>query len=307
MAQLPGDHAARDGRAGIDAALVRRLIAAQFPRWSGLPVTPVEVDGWDNRTYRLGDELTVRLPTAEGYAPAVAKENRWLPELAPRLPVPVPPVVARGVPGEGYPFDWSVRGWLDGEVASPERIGDLARFAVSVGEFLLALQRVDATDGPRAGAHSFYRGAPPAHYDEETRRALATLEGHLDTASAAAVWDAALDATWRGEPVWFHGDIARNNLLVRDGRLAAVIDFGTSGVGDPACDLVISWTMFADESREAFRRTVAQDEATWARARGWALWKALICLARDIGTDPAQAADHRRVIGEVLADHARSA
>lgn len=294
-----------DGRAGIDAALVGRLIAAQFPQWSGLSVTPVEVDGWDNRTYRLGDTMTVRLPTAEGYAPAVDKENRWLPKLAPALPVPVPPVLAVGEPAEGYPFNWSVRGWLDGTTATPDRIDDLPLFATAVGEFLLALQRVDAADGPPAGAHSFYRGAPPAHYDGETRRSLAALGGGVDTARATAVWEAALTTSRQEPPVWFHGDIGSGNLLARDGKLAAVIDFGTSGVGDPACDLVISWTMFSGDSRAAFRRTVGQDDGTWARARGWALWKALITLV-DLGdTDPAGAAVHRRVIDEVLADHDR--
>ncbi|MER5642989.1 aminoglycoside phosphotransferase family protein [Streptosporangium sp. NPDC002524] len=295
-----------DGRAGIDAALVKRLVAAQFPQWSALPVTPVEVDGWDNRTYRLGDEMTVRLPTAAGYVPAVDKEDRWLSVLAPSLPVAIPVPLAKGVPGEGYRFSWSIRGWLDGETASLDRIGDLSGFAVSVAEFVLALQRVDATGGPRAGAHSFYRGASPAHYDDQTRRSLAALEGRIDTARASAVWDAALDATWSGPPVWFHGDLASGNLLVRDGKLSAVIDFGTSGVGDPACDLVIAWTMFSGESREAFRGAVGQEPATWARARGWALWKALITLVEDIDRDERRAAVNRRVIDEVLADHDRA-
>ncbi|MEU4538831.1 aminoglycoside phosphotransferase family protein [Streptosporangium sp. NPDC023825] len=295
-----------DGRAGIDAALVRRLVAAQFPQWSALPVTPVEVDGWDNRTYRLGDEMTARLPTAAGYVPAVDKEDRWLPILAPSLPVDIPVPLAKGAPGEGYPFSWSIRGWLDGETASLDRIGDLPGFAVSVAGFLLALQRADATGGPPAGAHSFHRGASPAHYDDETRRSLAALDGHVDTVRASAVWDAALEETWSGPPVWFHGDIASGNLLVRDGKLAAVIDFGTSGVGDPACDLVIAWTMFSGESREAFRGAVGQEPATWARARGWALWKALISLVRDLDGDERRAAEHRRVIDEVLADHDRA-
>ncbi|MEQ7004898.1 aminoglycoside phosphotransferase family protein [Actinopolymorpha sp. B17G11] len=295
-----------DGRAGIDATLVKRLIASQFPQWGDLPVTPVEIDGWDNRTYRLGDELTVRLPTAEAYAPAVDKEDRWLPILAPALPVPIPVPVAKGAPGEGYPFSWSIRRWMDGETASPDRIEDMATFATSVAEFILALQRIDATGGPPAGAHSFYRGAPPAHYDEETRRSLTALKGRIDTDKAAAVWDAALETTWDGPPVWFHGDIASGNLLVRDGKLTAVLDFGTSGVGDPACDLVIAWTMFSGQSREAFRRSVGQDHATWARARGWALWKALITLVNDIDTDERAAAGNRRVIDAILADHDRT-
>jgi len=292
-----------DGRAGIDAGLVKRLLASQFPRWAGLSVAPVEIDGWDNRTYRLGDELAVRLPTAEYYAPAIDKEHRWLPVLAPALPVAVPEPVAMGVPGEGYPFHWSVRRWLDGRTASADRIGDLPGFAVSVAGFLLALHRVDPAGGPRAGEQSFHRGAPVAHYDEETRRTLAALDGRLDTGRAAAVWDAALRATRSGPPVWFHGDMAVGNLLVRDGALAAVIDFGQCGVGDPACDLVIAWTLFAGESRVAFRRAVGQDPGTWARARGWALWKALITLAGVVGTGGDQEAAQLRVIDEVLADH----
>ena len=295
-----------DGRAGIDARLVRRLIAAQFPRWAGLPVTPVEVDGWDNRTYRLGDDMTVRLPTAEGYVPAVAKENEWLPRLAPRLPVAVPSVLGLGVPGEGYPFPWSVRGWLHGETADPRRIGDMVEFARSVGGFLRALQRCDTTGGPAAGEHSWFRGCSPAAYDHEVRLYLTRLRGHIDTGMAAEVWATALAARWRDRPVWFHGDIAAGNLLVADGKLTAVIDFGTSGVGDPACDLVIAWTMFSGASRDAFRETVAHDDGTWARARGWALWKAMLVLAGALDDgDHEKAADPAYVISEVLTDHAR--
>ncbi|MEU5549280.1 aminoglycoside phosphotransferase family protein [Micromonospora sp. NPDC047793] len=293
---------APDGRAGIDAGLVRRLIATQFPHWADLPVTPVERDGHDNRTYRLGETMTVRLPTAAGYVPAVAKENEWLPRLAPELPVAVPPVLGVGVPGEGYPFPWSVRGWLPGETADLARVDDPVRLAVAVGEFVLALQSCEATGGPAAGEHSFFRGASPGHYDEETRHLLSLLAGQVDVARAAAVWEAALAAEWRGSPVWFHGDIAVGNLLVVDGKLAAVIDFGTSGVGDPACDLVIAWTLFSGSSRRAFRETVGQDEGTWARARGWALWKAMLLLAQHLDSDPALAVDDHRVIAEVLAE-----
>ncbi|NEA35145.1 aminoglycoside phosphotransferase family protein [Streptomyces sp. SID13031] len=296
------DNSGSDGRAGIDADLVRRLIKAQFPQWSALAVSPVKVDGWDNRTYRLGDAMTVRLPTAAAYAPAVDKEDLWLPRLAPSLPVAVPEPVGKGVPGEGYGFNWSVRRWLDGETASVDRIDDLSGFAVSVAEFILALQRCDASGGPVAAAHSFYRGAPPAHYADETRRALVALAGRVDVAACTEVWEGALASSFAGPPVWFHGDIAQGNLLVVDGKLSAVIDFGTSGIGDPACDLVIAWTMFSDQSREAFRRTVSQDAATWARARGWALWKALIVLADVIDVDASKAAVNQRVIEEVLTD-----
>ncbi|WP_198153720.1 aminoglycoside phosphotransferase family protein [Catenuloplanes japonicus] len=291
-----------DGRAGIDAALVRRLIEAQFPQWAALPIRPVEVDGWDNRTYRLGDTMSVRLPTAPGYVPAVAKENEWLPRLAPHLPVPIPSVRGAGVPSAEYPYPWSVRDWLSGTTAMATPPADLPRFAEQVAAFLLALQRCPADGGPPAGAHSWHRGAPPAFYDDETRACLRTLKGHIDTDRAAAVWADALAADFTGTPVWFHGDIASGNLLVRDGALAAVIDFGTSGVGDPACDLVITWTFFAGESRRAFRAAVGHDEGAWARARGWVLWKAMLVLTEVIDTDPREATDLHRLITDVLAD-----
>ncbi|WP_430782696.1 aminoglycoside phosphotransferase family protein [Actinoplanes sp. G11-F43] len=291
-----------DGRAGIDVGLVRGLVADQFPQWADLPVTPVEVDGWDNRTYRLGDRMTVRLPTAEGYVAAVDKESAWIPRLAPHLPVRVPPILGRGRPGRGYPYPWSVRGWLPGVTAGRAGLADLAGFAVELAGFLRALWSCDASGGPAAGEHSWWRGCSPAHYDDEARRCLAAVRGEFDTVRATAVWEAALAAEFKGDPVWFHGDIAPGNLLVADGRLTAVIDFGTSGVGDPACDLVIAWTVFDGESRRAFVDAVAQDDGMWARARGWALWKAMLVLEGA----PAEvtAADCRRVIDAVLRDPA---
>ncbi|MEV4261208.1 aminoglycoside phosphotransferase family protein [Kribbella sp. NPDC049584] len=265
-----------DGRAGIDADLVRRLVAAQFPQWADLPVTPVKVDGWDNRTYRLGADLTARLPTAAAYVPAVDKEHQWLPVLAPYLPVEIPTAIAKGAPGEGYPYPWAIRRWIDGRTASTETVTDLPAFAEAIADFIHALQSIDATGGPLAGKHSFYRGAPLQHYHHETVEALAELKDRIDADLASEVWDAALASTWDRPPVWFHGDIAHGNLLVQEGRLTAVIDFGTSGVGDPACDLVIAYTFFSGSSRDTFREAVAQDAGMWARARGWALWKALI-------------------------------
>lgn len=174
----------------------------------------------------------MRLPTAAGYAPAVDKEDRWLPILGPQLPVPVPLPVAKGSPAEGYPFNWSVRRWLDGEPATANTVTDMSALAINVATFICALQRVDATDWPSAGAHSFVRGASLEHYDAETRVALDVLTGRIDAETAEAVWNIALGSVWDSAPVWFHGDIASGNLLVSGGRLAAVIDFGTSGVGN---------------------------------------------------------------------------
>jgi len=293
-----------DGAPPIDAGLVGRLVASQFPQWAHLPVAPVEVSGWDNRTFRLGDELCVRLPSADWYALQVDKEQRWLPILAPQLPLPVPAPVARGVPGEGYPYSWSVLRWLEGEPASARTIGDLTAFATDLAGFFTALGRVDAAGGPPPGPHNFWRGGPLVHYAQEALDAIDALGARIPGRAACAVWDDAVAATWLGEPVWFHGDVAVGNLLVREGRLAAVIDFGTSGIGDPACDVVIAWTLLSGASRAAFRSALAVDPATWARGRGWALWKSVITLAGDLDADPEATAPARHTLEEVLADHA---
>ena len=276
-------------RMDLDAALVGRLIAAQFPQWAHLPIDPVEPGGWDNRTFRLGEHMSVRLPSAARYAAQVEKEHRWLPRLAPLLPLPIPVPLAIGAPAEGYPWPWSVYRWLDGETAAVAPIADLAEFASAVARFLTALQGIDARGGPPPGPHNFFRGGPVATYDAETRRAIATLDGEIDSAAATEVWERALASQWPGSAVWVHGDVSDGNLLVKDGRLAAVIDFGSSGVGDPACDLYLAWTFLEGESREAFRSALPLDEATWARGRGWTLWKGLITLAQHLNTDPVQA------------------
>ena len=299
------DHAGPDGRAGITAALVRRLVAAQFPAWAGMPVLPVATDGWDNRTYRLGETLTVRLPSHARYVAGVAKEDRWLPVLAPQLPLAVPEPVALGRPGPGYPHPWSVRRWIPGHPVTASGVGEPPAFARSVAAFLRALWSLDARGGPVAGADSCHRGAHPAHYDAEVVRALDQLGGAVDRAAALDVWRAALASSWSGPGVWFHGDVAPGNLLLDErGRLTAVLDFGTCGVGDPACDLVLAWTFLDGAARAAFRAEVGLDAASWARARGWALWKALVGAAEQ-GPGSAAGREQRRVVGEVLADHAR--
>ncbi|MGO4620201.1 aminoglycoside phosphotransferase family protein [Ensifer sp. 2YAB10] len=289
----------------IDASLVRRLIATQLPQWSDLEVRPIEPGGWDNRTFMLGEEMTVRLPSAEHYVLQVEKEHRWLPRLAPQLPLPIPVPLAKGVPGEGFPWAWSVCRWLPGETLAKHRVADLREGAKDLTRFLRALRQADAAGGPLPGDHNFHRGGPPAFYHEQTRQALTLLDGQVDTAAAGEVWDAALAQPFEGAPVWFHGDIAWGNLLVENGRLSAVIDFGTSGVGDPACDLAIAWTFFHGESREVFRDGMALDRGAWARGRGWTLWKALIVLAGMTGAADNEKAKQAAVIEDVLADHRR--
>jgi aminoglycoside phosphotransferase (APT) family kinase protein len=286
----------------IDADLVARLIASQFPEWANLKIIAAEPNGWDNRTFGLGPGMLVRLPSAERYAAQVRKEHRWLPALATQLPLPIPVPVAMGEPDADYPWNWSVYRWLDGVPASTARIDDLTGLGLALARFLVCLQKIDPTGGPPPGPHNFFRGGPLETYDAETRAAITVVREMINAKLATEVWETALAETWHGAPVWVHGDVAAGNLLLEDGRLAAVIDFGCSGIGDPACDVTIAWTFLSGESREAFRAELSLDAATWARGRGWALWKALITFAGNLEIDRAVAATARYVINEVLAE-----
>jgi aminoglycoside phosphotransferase (APT) family kinase protein len=290
----------------VTVELAGRLVSAQFPQWGDLAIRPVAQEGWDNRTFHLGPEMSVRFPSAAPYALAVEKEQHWLPLLAPRLPVPIPVPLAQGRPGEGYPHVWSVYRWLDGEPANRRAIGDLTGLGTALADFLAALQRVDATDGPGPGLHNWYRGGTLATYDDLTTGALETLQGHVPTGLAREIWAIARRSRWEREPVWFHGDVADGNLLVKDGRLAAVIDFGTCGVGDPACDLAIAWTLLTGESRAAFRSGLSVGDDTWARGRGWALWKALSTCAGVLDDGGPDLAAELRVLEEIFEEYEES-
>ena len=284
-------------RALIDASLVRQLVADQFPVWSDLPVRAIERAGNDHRMFRLGDEMLVRLPADRVYVPQVGKEQKWLPWLAPRLPLAIPDVRAVAGPSPLFPAPWSVYGWLDGEPASVARMGDPARFAGEIADFLVALRQVPVTaDAPAPGLHSAFRGGPLEHWDDEMGAILHRVHGR-ERDQAAGIWRDALDARFEGPEVWLHGDVSVNNLLISEGRLCAVLDFGCSAVGDPACDTVMRWTLFTGRARAEFGRRLDLDEGTWARGRGWALWKGLIMITNK---PPGQAEFARRVLDELF-------
>lgn len=292
-------------RAAVETAQVRRLVQSQFPQWADLPIRPVARGGWDNWTFHLGDDMLVRLPSAAEYALAVEKEHRWLPILAPQLSVPIPTPLGHGAPSPEFPHPWSVYRWLPGETATPERIADPVRFATDVAAFLSALQAADPSGGPQPGVHNWFRGGTLRTFHASTRRALCDLDGHIDVERARESWAEALAAPWDGVDRWFHGDMARGNLLLDDtGHLSAVIDLGTCGVGDPACDLAVAWTLLTAEGRQVFRERLGVDDATWARGRGWALWK-VIATCRSAAEDPGAVDDlddARRVAGLLLAE-----
>ncbi|MGW3352735.1 aminoglycoside phosphotransferase family protein [Nonomuraea rubra] len=282
--------------ADIDVSLVRRLLAAQFPRWAELPIEPFPSSGTVNAVYRLGDHLSVRLPRIENGVGDIEKEHRWLPLLAPLLPVAIPDVLGKGAPSGDFPWPWSVSRWIDGE--NPREGHEDGLLAKDLAAFAGAFRRIDLPGGPAA-----YRAGPLSEVDAATRHAIGELGGLIDTGAATAAWDAAVRAPeWAGRPVWVHSDLMPGNLLVQDGRLTGVIDFATMGVGDPAIDLIPAWNLLTPASREVFRATLGADDATWARGRGWALSMALIQLPYYLHTNPAIAANARYVIGQVLAD-----
>jgi aminoglycoside phosphotransferase (APT) family kinase protein len=292
-----------DDEVEIDAGLVRRLISAQFPELSGLPVSEFRSTGTVNAIYRLGEELCVRLPRVERWARGLEKECRWLPRLAPGLSLQIPEPVGMGQPSPEFPFSWAVFRWIEGQVYAPDRVGDEREAAAGLARFVTELRRQDVSpvDGsiPEGGRQ------PLAEADAGTRDWLARAGGAVDAAAFLAAWEEALRGpVWDGPGVWVHGDLLPPNLLVRDGRLCAVIDFGGAGVGDPANDLNPAWSVFGPAGRAAFRTALAADDDLWRRGRGIVLSQAIALIPYYAATNPALTALGHRMITEVLADMA---
>jgi aminoglycoside phosphotransferase (APT) family kinase protein len=286
-----------DGEIDIDPRLVGRLVAAQFPQLTDLPISEVPSTGTVNAIYRLGDHLYARLPRVQTWARDLEKEWQWLPKLAPQLSLRIPEPVGKGHPGSWYPFSWAIYRWIDGQPYADELVDDERQAARDLARFVVELRRVAAVGAPGG------RRRPLCELDAITRAAIASARGVIDSDAARAAWGRALQApAWNGTPVWIHSDLLRPNLLVRDGRLCAVIDFGGAGVGDPAADVIAAWGVFSHAGRGVFRGALEVDDGTWNRARGFALHQAALIIPYYGEMNPGLVAPAKRTIEEILAD-----
>jgi len=286
----------------ISPDLARNLITEQFPEFAHLPIISVEKQGHDNRTYRLGNDMLIRMPTDDSYALKVPKEQKLLPRLASHLTTNIPVPVKMGVASTEFPFPFSIYKWLDGRSADLLILDDdcLENIALDLAKFLKQLQAIDPSFGPPPGQHNWWRGDHISVYDKGAREQIAKLSNIIDADKAMDLWKQACKTRWDQSPVWIHGDLAVGNILIQNGKLSAVIDFGGMGVGDPACDLVIAWTFLKGKAREIFIREMALDENTWLRARAWALWKATFKLCENEDQVNTEASVQKTIIEDVL-------
>jgi aminoglycoside phosphotransferase (APT) family kinase protein len=302
--QAPKLHA---GEIDISTDLAAKLIAGQFPQWAGLPVRAVTSAGTECVLYRLGDDLVIRLPRRPGKSLDSLLTEGVLARLAPFLPVPVPELMAEGRPTADYPASWGVLRWLEGDTPVEGHLTAPGLLAVDLADFLLALWRIDLAEVDLAGCPAAYRGGPLAEEHEFTLGAIERVRDQIDADAARTIWDDAMELpAWDGPHTFVHADMMPGNVVTRDGRLSAVIDFGTAGIGDPSVDLIVAWMLLPDHARPAFRRATGVDAATWLRGRARALSWPLGHLLYYQDTSPVMADNARYTIREVFADYSSS-
>jgi aminoglycoside phosphotransferase (APT) family kinase protein len=287
-----------EGEVAVDETLARRLIASQFPRWSRLPLAPVEPAGTDHAIYRLGDDMAARFPRIGWAAGQPAKEFAWLPRIASHLSVAVPEPLALGDPTDAYPFHWLVCTWLEGDNATPERLASQESTARDLARLLTELEAIDTEGGPPA---AYGRGAPLETMDEDFRASLATYGEH---GWLLRGWQEGLDApAWREAAVWLHGDLDARNLLASNGHLSGLLDFGGLSVGDPAGDAIVAWKMLDANGRRMFRELIQLDAPTWLRARATLVAQAVMILSYyTLETNPTLVREATNWLAQLRAD-----
>jgi len=288
-----------DDQLDVDVDVVRQLLTDQRPDLAPLRITPVVSTGTVNALFRLGDNLVARLPLQRQWAEGIDREWRWIPWLATRITsVRMPEPIFKGNPNDAFPFVWSVYRWIEGAPYDDDLVDDETEAARTLARFVLELRALEVTSSAPVGGRDAL-----AELDEDTRDAIENAGTVIDPAAAMAVWEDALRGEpWDRAPNWIHGDLLRPNVIVHDGRLVAVIDYGYIGVGDPATDLIPAWAVFGPTGRRAFREMLGPDDAAWARGRGIALHQAAMIIPYYLETNPALADLARRTIEQILDD-----
>ncbi len=290
----------------ISIELAKKLILTQFSEYADLNVTDIEEQGHDNRTYRIGDDMLIRMPKTESYALKVPKEQEFLPKLATHLSIAIPEPIKMGVPSSDYPYAFSIYKWLEGRSVNHFQLDNKSQenIVLDLATFLKELQGITDVAGPVPGKHNWWRGDHVSVYDKGAKEQFANLADIIDIDRALNLWERACATRWQKRPVWIHGDFSVGNILINNKRLSGIIDFGGTAMGDPACDLVIAWTYLYGKAREIFIREIDLDNDTWLRARSWALWKATFELCQIEDKDSLEANLQKKIIDSVLNENA---
>lgn len=286
----------------INNKIVRQLLTQQFPEFTHLKLESVYPEGTDNKLYKLGDDKVIRMPRMERSAINIKKESQWLSQLVPLLPIAIPEPLAQGQPSINYPFPWLICQWLEGRNPDKENELNYDQAAVDLGNFIVSMQKINFPDAPACS-----RGQPLSTRDQETRKSIKLLDNTFNIGLLTKIWESLLTTPkWQGRPTWIHGDLHPGNLLSQSGRITAVVDFGSVGVGDPACDLMAAWTLLTTETRENFRTIIQADDPTWRRGCGWALHFGIVAYPYYKDTNPTLADIAKRTLSEVLVDYEHS-
>lgn len=279
--------------------LIKKLIIEQFPQWKNLPIKHISSSGTDNTIYKLGTDMCIRVPRITQTEKQIKKEQCWLPKLAPFLPLPIPKLIGQGLPTDIFPYSWSIYNWIDGKNCFVEKITNQEQEAKKLAEFIRALQRIDTTNAPFSE-----RGVSLSTRDTKVKETFNSLKDSFDIPLIESLWNKAINAPeWNKKPVWLHGDLLPVNLLINQGSLTAVIDFGFLGIGDPAIDLLPAWSIFSGEARNIFRTTLQVDAATWNRGKGWALSIALIIIPYYKKSNTVLVEIAEQIIQEIITDY----
>lgn len=286
----------------ITLELAKRLIVSQFPEYADLNLIEVEQQGHDNKTYRIGNNMLIRMPTAESYALKVPIEQELLPKLAKHLSIAIPAPIKMGKSSEDYPYPFSIYKWVDGRSANHIAFDEqlLENIGYQLAKFLKELHAITDVEGPAPGQHNWWRGCHISVYDEAAREQITNLGDFIDADSALELWKKACVTKWNKPPIWIHGDFAVGNIIIKSNKLSGIIDFGGTAIGDPACDLVIAWTFLNGKARDIFISTMDLDESTWLRARGWALWKSTFELCNIADKKSPEAKMQKIIIDELI-------